>query len=320
MTDERTLLLALAGHAQHALAAYGSPERDRRVVRELVARAQANVHPHPLDVHALLVRLQPRLAALAPAGVAVRVVATAAETWIVGDDGEVEESLLALVRNACEASPAPGEVVVGTENDDGRLVVSVVDGGTGMPPDIERRAFEPLFTTRPGRTGLGLPVAYARVRQLGGELAVDTVPGRGTCVRITLPVAAAPHDRAPREGRTVLVVDDTEPMRRFARAVLDQAGYTTLEAADGEEAVAVAAAHPSRIDVVLTDAVMPGLDGIGTMQAIGPRRPETRFILMSGYTERSIADTAGRLGASFLQKPFSVDELCAAVHDVVDVM
>ncbi|MBA4071483.1 MAG: hypothetical protein C0497_06560 [Gemmatimonas sp.] len=271
---------------------------------------------------------------------------------VVADRAKVQQVLMNLVLNAADAMPDGGrvEVHVGTEDHlapdpkdpeplpAGRYgVISVGDFGVGMDDATRQRAFDPFFTTKPrGKgTGLGLSTAYGIARQHGGTIFVESVVGVGTRVRVLLPLAeTVPHlvasalplpdvrlnPAVPDEvsARTLLVVEDESAVRELVRTALTRAGYRVLAARDGDEALTRAAAHAGRIDLLLTDVVMPGLNGRELALRFRQARPNARVLFMSGFASDVIAEDGGLVGDSeLLTKPFTPAELLARVQAVL---
>jgi CheY-like chemotaxis protein len=198
--------------------------------------------------------------------------------------------------------------------------------------DAETRAhlFEPFFTTKPqGKgTGLGLATVYGIVHQSGGSIAVDSAPRRGARFQIYLPrVAEAPEAAGPARAvvaptpgsETVLVAEDEQLVRLLVRRVLEQAGYTVLAAPGGADALQLAAHYPGRIDLLLTDVVMPEMSGRELMRRLAEQRPATRVLYMSGYSDDAVAQH-GVLdpGIALIQKPFTPEALARKVREVLD--
>ncbi|HSU12814.1 PAS domain S-box protein [Longimicrobium sp.] len=256
------------------------------------------------------------------------------------DPGQVEQVILNLAVNGRDAMPAGGRLTVETRNEElgedlkraypyvvpgPYVLLAVSDTGQGMDAETRERAFEPFFTTKPaGRgTGLGLSTVYGIVKQSGGFIWIDSELGRGTTIRIYLPPVAEPATLtaeaaapalAARGAGTVLLAEDEVTVRRLAVRVLSRAGYTVLEAADGEEALRVASAHSGRIDVLVTDVVMPRLGGRLLASRLREARAGVPVIYMSGYTEEAV-QRHGVLdpGTGFLGKPFTAEQLLGAV-------
>ena len=209
-------------------------------------------------------------------------------------------------------------------------MLSVSDTGCGMDEQTRARIFEPFFTTKDqGKgTGLGLSTVYGIVKQSGGNIWVYSEPGKGTTFKVYLPrvrsaTAVKPVKRTPvpppTGTETILVVEDEEALRRVAQRILSAAGYTVLTAADGEEAVRVAAQYAGRIDLLLTDMVMPRMSGAALVEAVMQARPEIQVLYMSGYSDGGFVRQAV-LGpeASFLGKPFTPTDLVRKVREVLD--
>jgi CheY-like chemotaxis protein len=207
----------------------------------------------------------------------------------------------------------------------------VEDTGTGIEPSILPKIFEPFFTTKgPGAgTGLGLATAYGIVKQSDGFISVDSKPGVGSRFTVLLPrsdpldeddvhasAAAARHTPA---GETVLLVEDEANVRAAVRRMLDRSGYTVLEAANGGEALHIFERSAERIDILLTDVVMPGQGGRALAEQLTARRPRLRVLFVSGYTDDEILQR-GLLqpDAAFLEKPVTPDRLARALRQVLD--
>jgi CheY-like chemotaxis protein len=262
------------------------------------------------------------------------------------DRTQVEQVLVNLALNARDAMPDGGLLRITTTRIDldgeHHLValepgtyafLSVSDTGSGMGPDVLDHLFEPFFTTKKaGRgTGLGLSTVYGIVQQNGGQIACESRAGEGTTFSIWLPAAAegvtATTDAPVAEeqedlamiGKVVLVAEDEPAVRGLARRILERRGFRVLEAADGVEALEIAQAHRDRIDLLLTDAIMPRLGGRDLARRLAEQQPDVRVLFMSGYAESEIVHR-GLLdpGIAFLEKPFTADELAAAVRTTLE--
>ncbi len=206
-------------------------------------------------------------------------------------------------------------------------MLAVSDTGAGMGEETRRHIFEPFFTTKEiGKgTGLGLSTVYGIVKQSGGNVWVYSEPGHGTSFKIYLPlveeeaqvVPAATAPRAARGTETVLMVDDDEMVRNLAREALELEGYTVLTARDGREALALC--RERRIDLLITDVVMPEMSGRELAERLADECPGARVLYLSGYTDDAIV-RHGVLEEKmpFIQKPFSLDALACKVRDVLD--
>jgi len=264
------------------------------------------------------------------------------------DPGQVEQILLNLVVNARDAMPQGGDLAIESATQDvtatslwarsgarpGRYVrLSVRDTGHGMDEVILARIFEPFFTTKPpGQgTGLGLAVVYGIVTQSGGHVQVESRVGQGTRVDVLLPLArpeatanvSAPRPVAPesalRGSEVVLVVEDDETLREIIVESLESCGYRVLAASNGLEALAVAEAASEPIELLLTDVVMPQLNGKELADRLCESRPGLRVLFMSGYAGDAIEryEVSGE-GVGFLQKPFTAETLARQVRGVLD--
>ena len=207
--------------------------------------------------------------------------------------------------------------------------LSVGDSGHGMDAATRARIFEPFFTTKASGqgSGLGLATVYGIVKQIGGYIWVYSEVGQGTVFKIYLPeftgpvVEVPPADRltSPRGAETILIVEDERAVRRMAARALAAQGYTILEAENGAEALEILARDGSRVDLVLSDVVMPLVNGRELGERLAAERPGLRLLYMSGYTDDDIIRRGLlRPGAPFLQKPFMPDDLSRKVREVLD--
>jgi len=250
-----------------------------------------------------------------------------------------------LIANARDAMPHGGKVVIETFNSDVSaddaaglpeaaagpyVVLSVSDSGIGMDEDTQALIFEPFFTTKPlGRgTGLGLPMVYGVVRQSGGFMRVRSSPGQGATFAIYLPrvdpLAGAQEategglTRARGGGETILLVEDDALVRGLATRILRARGYEVLEAGDLGQALAIEAAYDERIDLLLTDVMLPRGSGPDLAAKLLRRRPEVRVLFMSGYSEETKADHGLMNAPNYVQKPLTPEGLLAKVREMLD--
>ena len=242
------------------------------------------------------------------------------------DPGQLEQVVMNLLINARDAMPDGGvvwlTVSLGTGGNDARhIVIEVADGGTGIAPEVLPRVFEPYFTTKPlGRgTGLGLAMVHGIVQEAGGDITVESTPGRGAVFRVSLPCAVAGASTGPvatavaaAGSATVLLVDDDEAVRRLSARILQRAGYHVLSALSGPAALELARTHGGDIDLLLSDMVMPGMSGNELAAAMSHVRPALRVLFMSGY-DRGATAPHQRL----LAKPFTRDGLLDAVAEML---
>ncbi len=261
------------------------------------------------------------------------------------DPGQLEQVILNLAVNSRDAMPNGGRLTISTANvelgeaaaarldrmEPGAYVsLSVEDTGTGMDPEVRERIFEPFFTTKgPGRgTGLGLSTVYGIVKQVGGAIFVSSEPEVGSTFTIYLPASADAAETAlvqtpaaPVRGssETVLLVEDEQLVRNLTREILVRNGYQVLEAADGQEALSLAAGYDGPIHLMLTDVVMPRMSGRELVEQLLPARPDMRVLYVSGYSEEAIA-RQGQLtpGIELLPKPFTPGVLTAKIREILD--
>ena len=261
---------------------------------------------------------------------------------ILADPVQVEQILLNLVINACDAMPNGGKLHLETENvvveetlapklgvTPGPFVrLTITDTGTGMDDETRAHIFEPFYTTKAAGkgSGLGLATVYGIIRQSGGYIEVDSKIGRGTSFCVYLPatrLAASrelPNPVAPQGGggATILVVEDSEPLRDLIFETLETMGYTALLAQDGHQAIRICTQFTGAIDLLLTDVMMPRMKGPEVMKRVKQMRPDIGVLFMSGYTN----DVALRHGisnadVSFIQKPFSSTELTHKLREAL---
>jgi signal transduction histidine kinase/ActR/RegA family two-component response regulator len=263
---------------------------------------------------------------------------------VMADPRQLEQVLMNLAVNARDAMPEGGKLRIGTEHaviDEAaaRLnpevvpgtysVLSVGDSGCGMDAETLSHIFEPFFTTkREGHgTGLGLATVYGIVTQSGGQISVSSEVGRGTTFKLYLPVAngavaevaRAPVHPATGGKETVLVVEDDPRLRKVITRILRTVGYQILDAGSGEEAIALTAKQATPIDLLLTDVVMPGLNGRALAERLLATRPALKVIFMSGYTNDAIVRRGvHNAETAFLQKPFSHEDLARMVREALD--
>ena len=205
------------------------------------------------------------------------------------------------------------------------VMLSVADTGGGILADALPRIFEPFFTTKESGRGLGLSAVYGIVRQSGGHVAVESEVGRGTTVRVYLPRVGGQATEAgreatrPRDGETVLLVEDEDTVRRMTKLVLEREGYAVLEAADGRDAVAVAERHAGPIHLLMTDMMMPYLSGREVADRLRGEGKVSRVLFMSGYTEDVLMlQGVESEAADFLHKPFDLAAMLQKVREILD--
>jgi two-component system cell cycle sensor histidine kinase/response regulator CckA len=261
------------------------------------------------------------------------------------DPGQLEQVIVNLVVNARDAMPEGGTVTIRTfmcpavqvrdmKNDfmpiGDYTCLSVADTGTGIAPDVISKIFEPFYTTKEvGKgTGLGLSTVYGIVKQSEGFILADSEVGVGTTFTIYLPVHALEADdadRRPAKKRgttetwgtgTILLVEDEDMVRSVAERALTRQGYTVITASDGEQGLARLAAA-DKIDLLISDVVMPGMDGPAMVRAVRVQYPSMPVLFMSGYAEEQLRKSIDIDNVAFLPKPFSVNQLAEAARDVL---
>jgi CheY-like chemotaxis protein len=261
------------------------------------------------------------------------------------DPSQVDQVLANLAVNARDAIPGVGAITIKTEKvviDDSNMadhpefipgeyvLLTVSDTGEGMSRQVCEHIFEPFFTTKElGRgTGLGLSTVYGIVKQNGGFIYVDSEPGKGTTFRIYLPrleneTALVPSEEAageqPTGTETILLVEDDEAILNVCKMVLENLGYTVLAALTPGHAIHLVENHPGDIHLLITDVVMPEMNGVEMAERLRAIRPDLKHLYMSGYTTDVIAHH-GILddGVNFIQKPFLSDDLAARIRQVLD--
>ena len=321
-------------------------QRSSRLTRQLLAVSRRQIlQPQPTNLAEIVAGLGPMLQRLIGEDIEL-VIATDAPLWLVEvDPGHIEQILLNLAVNARDAMPGGGKLTITTRNvalessyalaeaafPSGPCVqILVADSGCGMDQETVSRVFEPFFTTkaRDKGTGLGLATVYSIVQQSGGTIDVESEPGRGTMFRICFPrlgknaPEADPAAGASRDSggtETILVVEDEPIVRLLARRVLTGRGYTLLEAENGCQALEIFAEHGERIQLVLTDVIMPQMGGRELADHLRKLRPDLKVLFMSGYTGDALSDR-GRLepGTMLLPKPFTPEALASKVRAALD--
>jgi PAS domain S-box-containing protein len=321
-------------------------ERGAGLTRQLLAFSRRQVlQPRVLDLNAAIRDMDGLLRQLIRPDVELRYELGAELGAVEVDPGQIEQVIMNLVVNAVDAVSQGGRITVATENAEldeahgerdavlvagSYVVLAVSDDGCGMDEAVKSRIFEPFFTTKePGKgTGLGLSTAYGIVRQSGGGISVESEPGRGSTFRVYLlrsagtPEAAAakPVAAGSRPGsETVLLVEDDEMFLGLLAEVLEGHGYKVLPASGPEEALAACNGDAGRVDLLISDMVMPGMTGAELAKQLLDKHPAMKVILMSGYTDEAVDDRGVlEVGGVFLQKPFSTKEFTHTVREVLD--
>ncbi len=309
-------------------------QRAAALTRQLLAFSRRQVlRPALIDLNAVVRDVEKMLRRLIGEDIKVTTDLAPGLGTVLADQGQIEQVLMNLVVNARDAMPDGGRLTIATANEGGgpeaRVVLTVRDTGCGMDREVLGRLFEPFYTTKEAGkgTGLGLATVYGIVKQSGGDVRVESEPGRGSTFCVSFPRAAGtPASRAPEilvappsTSCTVAIAEDDLALRSLAGKVLQQAGYDVVVCGTPEDVLAWGGAHPGRIDVLLSDVVMPGMRGPELARRLAATHPETRVLYMSGYTDNEIA-RQGVLQSDvrLLQKPFTKSALLAAVREAVD--
>jgi two-component system cell cycle sensor histidine kinase/response regulator CckA len=260
---------------------------------------------------------------------------------VKADPAQMTRVVMNLVLNARDAMPRGGSIGIRTANVDlsadrghglppgSYIMLEISDNGAGMDRETVRQIFKPFFTTKDrGGTGLGLSTVQSIVEQAGGGIWARSEPGQGATFTICLPRAGAeneiadPHSdaRGPGAGtETILLAEDEGPVRKLLRHLLDANGYRVLEAADGCDALRLFEQYGDSIDLLLTDIIMPGLNGRELARRVLAAKPGVKVVYMSGYTDDVLLNTdAPGPGMAFLRKPLKLDNLSAVIRDALD--
>jgi signal transduction histidine kinase len=348
--DFNNLLTVISGFTQIAAGRLGREHEAAADLKEVTAasmRAAALTHqllafsrkqvmqPRVLDLHAAVSGMEGMLRRLIGTHISLRVEHDQSSARIKADPSQLEQVLLNLVVNARDAMPKGGALVIGTRQvrdaaGARRVTLRVTDSGIGMPAEVRDRIFEPFYTTKEvGKgTGLGLATVYGIVAQSGGTITVASELGHGTTFTISFPSAAehvAPAQggeeiddvAAPRGTETILVVEDDEAIRKLAEQALVSFGYTVVTARDGVEALTQAHSMP-RIDVLLSDVVMPQLSGPQVAERLRPRHPSMRVVYMTGWVDDAIMKLELDADVALLRKPFTPVALALMIRSALD--
>jgi len=260
------------------------------------------------------------------------------------DTGQIEQVIINLVVNARDAMPNGGTITIETrdiataetkgwhappDREEDYVMISVTDNGSGMTPETIAHIFEPFFTTKaPGHgTGLGLATSYGIVKQCGGHIEVDSEIGRGTTFRVYIPLwhgdVELPRHLETSNPRlngteTILLVEDTEQTLFIIQTILRSYGYTVLGTQKGEDALRIAQEYDKPISLILSDVVMPNMNGMEVAKRVRSILPEAKVLLISGYTDTSPIQSPEDGKVAFLPKPFTPATLVRHVRSLLD--
>jgi two-component system cell cycle sensor histidine kinase/response regulator CckA len=322
-------------------------ERASGLTRQLLAFSRKQIlQPRVLDLNTVVGNVEPMLRRLIGEDITISSDCSA-RGYVVADPGQLDQVLVNLVVNARDAMPQGGRITIETRNVEldenytsehapvvaGRYVMlSVGDNGVGMSRDTREHAFDPFFTTKEAGkgTGLGLATVYGIVKQSGGYVWIYSEPSLGTTLKLYFPEVSASAAFSTSEPRaaskdtkrgseTILLVEDEAAVRGLTSRILEKQGYRVIAAQHGREAMEIASKESGRIDLVLTDVVMPGMNGRGLVERLTGIRPRIKSLYMSGYTDDDIIRRGFiEPSRSFLQKPFTSDNLLQTVRKVLD--
>jgi two-component system, cell cycle sensor histidine kinase and response regulator CckA len=356
--DLNNALTAIAGYAELALGEVEAThparpdveeirraaERAGSVTRQLLAFSRKQLlEPRLFDLNNTITGIARLLSRLLGSDVHIETHLSDDSLTVLGDPGQVEQAVINLAVNARDAMPGGGQLVLTTGikivdeafarahvpmPPGSYVLLSVADSGHGMSRDTQARIFEPFFTTKDvGKgTGLGLSMVYGTLKQIGGFIFVDSEIDRGTTFSLYFRPAAsvAPvvpislDDRRGQERETVLIVDDETAVRNVVASALRHDGYRLLLASSAEEALTMADAHDGTIDLLLTDAIMPGRSGLELANLMVARRPGLTVVVMSGYTGEDLAIAGLTEPVTLIQKPFTPNDLRKRIRDVLN--
>ncbi len=335
---------ALRGPAQEIA---GAAQRASSLTRQLLAFSRKQMMaPKILDLNEVITENLKMLTRVIGEDIDLVMVPAATLGAVRADAGQIDQVIMNLAVNARDAMPSGGKLTIETSNvsldeeysrfhaplrPGDYVMLTISDTGMGMDSETQSHIFEPFFTTKGTKgTGLGLSTVYGIIKQSGGYIWVYSESGKGTTFKIYLPrvpertespaVVSTAESVATEPGtETILLVEDETNLRYLARQFLEKQGYRVIEAADGAVAMQIAVAHEGMIHLLLTDVIMPGMNGRELAQRISEIRPNTKVLYMSGYTENVIGHN-GTLdaGVRLLQKPFTLRELKSKVREVLD--
>ncbi len=336
--------------AEYLGGAMDAAKRGAALTQQLLAFARKKmVRPEVLDINEVLQRMGAMIRRLVGENLELTLTLSPSLGKVKVDVGSLEQVIMNLVVNARDAVGASGRIALETRNaflDDDYcrthaetspgeyVVLTVVDTGVGMTPEVQARVFEPFFTTKPTGegTGLGLAMCHGIVKQAGGNISFTSAPGQGSTFRVFFPrmtgvtpprpisIWTPPATTTASAGNeTVLLVEDEETILRVAREALSALGYRVLPAPDGVRALELVERALERIDLVITDVVMPQMGGRELATRLAVVQPGVRILFSSGYSENAIsADGVLDEGINFLQKPYTPTTLARRVREVLD--
>jgi PAS domain S-box-containing protein len=310
-------------------------QRGSDLVRRLLGFAgRDRAEPRVVDLNDVVREMEPLLRRTLDEHIDLVVTTTDRPCTVVADPVQLEQVVLNLAVNARDAMPDGGTLQItssvdrdttGAHDYAGRVVLSVCDSGVGIEPALRERLFEPFATTKPGGTGLGLATVQSIVEAAGGWIAVTSERGVGSTFDVTLPHCRADSAEVPLEaptgaakttGTRILLVEDEEAVRRALARNMERAGFDVTSASDATTALQILAGTHA-FDVVVTDAIMPGMSGVELVDRLHREHPGLPLVLMTGYSQEIFADDPRASAARRLRKPFTSEQLLDAVYDVM---
>ncbi|MBU8922610.1 MAG: PAS domain S-box protein [Bacteroidales bacterium] len=357
--DLNNLLTPILGYGEILLADLGPDEarresvdeilsagfRARDLVRQLLAFSRKQTLEYkPLDINKVIKNFKKLVRRSVPEDINIEIIPSPDIQTVMADIGQVEQVIMNMAVNAADAMPGGGLLTIETaavELDESYVaehqgmapgayvMLAISDTGTGMDDEILNQVFEPFFSTKGEQgTGLGLATVYGIIKQHGGNIWVYSEPGEGSTFKVYLPVSEGEHIEVKtskknlvdvKGSETILLVEDNEQVRNLTHAILKRQGYEVLVAKNGAEALAVQASHGESVHLLLTDVVMPEMNGKELFTGMIEKHPDMKVLYMSGYTENVIANR-GVLeeGIAFIQKPFTIQAMAAKIREVLE--
>jgi two-component system, cell cycle sensor histidine kinase and response regulator CckA len=352
--DFNNVLTVITGYAELMRGEIPSSSPTRRYVDEIIYAAEraaaltrhllafsrgTSVQTRVLDLNSVITGMKPMLERLLGQNIELILLNSPHLGRVKADPAQIEQIIVNLASNSRDAMPGGGKLVIETANVDleegssaknlgirpGKYVMlAVSDTGIGMDPETRSRLFEPFFTTKaPGKgSGLGLATVYGSIKQADGQVTVYSQPHCGTIFEVYLPrvkeaITEPVRKALARGSETILLVDDEEGVRKLVVAVLKSNGYDVLEANNGSAALAVYEKNGHKIDMVLTDVVMPQMNGFELGKQLSERAPALKILYMSGYRDNTSVPT-GQPQRPFLHKPFTPEILLRKIREVLD--
>jgi len=346
---ELTLMKLAEDHPvrSHLVSIQAASEKAATLTHQLLAFSRRQVlEMKAVDLNKVIEGMANMLSRMIGEDILLELKTEATISTIRADQGQIEQVLMNFAVNARDAMPSGGRLLIGTKdvdlNDvllrtqetvtfDKYVMLSVADTGAGMTAEVRERIFEPFFTTKElGRgTGLGLATVYGIVKQHSGNIFVDSDPGQGTTFKVYFPIAGErgqecdkDHDLSgplPAGTEVILVVEDDPSVRELVRQVLAPLGYKVLATAGGDDALRTSDSYDGPVDLLLTDVVMPGMNGKQLAETLRIKRPGIKVLFMSGYAH-DVLSTQGMLepGVAMIHKPFRTVALARQVRQVLD--